>query len=134
MSKKVVYTYGAFDLFHAGHVALLEDAKKLGDILIVGLFPDDVVESFKRKPIVPFHLRKKVLEYVKIVDEIVVQDSRFPYDNIKGMKPDIVAKGPGAGWEDIYKAVGEMFDVKTILLNYHEGISTSEIIKKIKES
>lgn len=50
---KVVYTYGVWDLLHVGHLRLLQEAKDLGNRLIVGVFTDEVVTSFKRTPIIP---------------------------------------------------------------------------------
>lgn len=137
-NKKVVYTYGVFDLFHSGHLDLLKEAKELGDILIVGLFTDEVAESFKRKPVISLSHRIKVLENIKYVDKVIIQDELHPDKNILSLRPHILAKGPGAGWEDGKDAPGkvstEKVGGKIVMLNYHHGISTSEIIKKIKES
>lgn len=135
--KKVVYTYGVFDLFHSGHVELLREAKKLGDRLVVGLFTDEVATGFKRMPVIDFVNRKKVLESCVFTDEVISQDELLPDKNILQIKPHILAKGPGAGWdeqgekipgEDTIKSIGG----KVVRLAYHDGISTSEIIKKIK--
>ncbi len=133
---KVVYTYGAFDLFHSGHVELLRDAKKLGDYLVVGLFTDKVAAGFKREPIISFSNRKNVLEHCLFVDKVVTQDELQPDKNILKLKPHILAKGPGAGWDPKIKEVpGEdaihTVGGKVVRLSYHKGISTSEIIKKI---
>ena len=135
---KVVYTYGVFDLFHSGHVQLLKKAKKLGDHLIVGLFTDEVATGFKRAPVITYEHRKKVLEHLTMVDQVIAQKELQPDTNILKVVPHILAKGPGAGWgegstsipgEKSIKKVGG----KIVRLPYHHGISTSEIIKKIKE-
>lgn len=136
-SKKVVYTYGVFDLYHSGHVQLLKKAKKLGDYLIVGLFTDDVAASFKRTPVIPFDHRKKMLEHSVMVDKVIAQNELSPDKNIRKIAPHILAKGPGAGWDPkIRMAPGEetirKMGGKVVRLPYHRGISTSEIIKKIK--
>ena len=135
--NKIVYTYGVFDLFHAGHAELLKEAKALGDILVVGVFADEVAASFKRKPIVQLSHRKKILENLRFVDKVVVQNELDPATNIQKLRPHILAKGPGAGWgrgrvpgEEAIKKIGG--DI--VKLKYHKGISTSDIIKKIKES
>jgi len=134
--KIVVYTYGVYDLFHRGHLELLTDAKKLGDYLIVGIFSDDIAESFKRKPIITLQDRLEIIRHCKIVDDVVVQYELHPGKNLKKYKPHILAKGPGAGWSEKGKIPGEdmaqKLNIKIIRLNYHSGISTSEIIKKIK--
>ncbi len=133
----IVYTYGVFDLFHRGHVELLRDARKLGDKLVLGLFTDEVAESFKRKPIISLQDRIGVLITCKYVDEVVVQDTLEPDGNILKIKPHILAKGPGAGWQEGNEGIpGEKaikkVGGKIIILDYHEGISTSGIIKYIQ--
>ncbi|QQG42916.1 MAG: adenylyltransferase/cytidyltransferase family protein [Candidatus Giovannonibacteria bacterium] len=137
--KKRVYTYGVFDLFHSGHVKLLREAKALGDHLIVGLFTDDVAESFKRKPAITLKHRIEVLKHCVYVDEVVVQDELKPDKNILLHKPHILAKGPGAGWDKSNKIMpGEetMLSIggSVVRLDYHDGISTSDLIKRIKKS
>lgn len=135
---KVVYTYGVFDLFHSGHVQLLKKAKALGDRLIVGVFTDEVAEGFKRSPVIPFEHRVTVLEALAFVDQVVEQDELHPDKNILLLKPHILAKGPGAGWgEEDGKIPGaaamESIGGTIIKLPYHHGISTSEIIEKLKK-
>lgn len=134
---KIVYTYGVFDLFHSGHVQLLREAKALGETLIVGIFTDDVAANFKRCPVIPFEDRKKVLEALAFVDQVVEQDELHPGKNILRLRPHILAKGPGAGWEegegkapgaDVIESIGGI----VVKLPYHRGISTSQIIEKLQ--
>jgi cytidyltransferase-like protein len=66
-----VYTCGVFDLFHLGHLQFLQKAKTLGDYLIVGLLPDHLVQTFKRKPIIPFEQRLEIVRNIKCVDEAI---------------------------------------------------------------
>lgn len=136
---KIVYTYGVFDLFHSGHVQLLREAKALGDTLIVGIFTDDVAAGFKRHPVIPFEDRKKVLEAIAFVDRVIEQDELHPGKNILRLRPHILAKGPGAGWEegegkapgtDVIESIGGI----VVKLPYHHGISTSQIIEKLQQS
>ncbi|MEK7585330.1 MAG: adenylyltransferase/cytidyltransferase family protein [Patescibacteria group bacterium] len=134
---KTVYTYGVFDLFHAGHVALLKEARALGDKLIVGLFTDEVAESFKRRPVIDLENRKQVLQSCRFVDEVVVQEKKEPDETLLKLQPDILAKGPGAGWGEGSTTIPGAATMKqlgkeVVALSYHPGISTSEIIKKIK--
>ncbi len=137
-NKVVVYTYGVFDLFHRGHVELLKEAKALGDELVVGVFTDEVAASFKRPPVVSFADRKHMVEHCIFVDRTVVQDELSPEKNIRAIQPQILAKGPGAGWEEGKIAPGqaavEALGGKAVLLPYHDGISTSALIKKVHES
>ena len=137
-NKKVVYTYGVFDLFHSGHIQLLKEAKSLGDYLIVGLFTDEVAEGFKRRPVISVEHRLQMLKHCVFVDEAVTQEHLAPDKNILKYKPHILAKGPGAGWEDGARPPGEemmrSIGGRVVKLNYHDGISTSEIIKRIKNN
>lgn len=134
----VVYTYGVFDLLHIGHLRLLEEAKGLGDKLVVGIFTDDVATSFKRLPIVPEDQRAEMIRNLKCVDEVVMQDELQPDKNLLRLKPDVLAKGPGAGWEygQVLPGSETMARIggKVILLNYHGFVSTSAIIDKIWKS
>lgn len=132
--KKIVYTWGVWDLLHVGHIRLLQEAKALGDILIVGVFSDNIAKSFKRKPIIPFNQRVEMLKALSVGCDVIMQDELSPENNIRDHGPDIVAKGPGADWELMYKEIGKRNKVKTILLKYHKGVSTSNIIKKCRES
>lgn len=132
-----VYTYGAFDLLHVGHLELLQEARDLGGYLIVGVFTDEVVAGFKRTPIIPLDQRVKMLRELFIVNEVVVQKQYDPTETLKIIRPGILAKGPGAGWavENDKQPGQEFMDEiggRTQYLDYHEGQSTSAIIEKIK--
>ena len=133
----VVYTYGVFDLLHVGHVQLLREAKALGDKLIVGVFTDEVAEGFKRRPIIAQEQRAEMLSALGFVDEVVSQDELPPDANLRRYKPDILAKGPGANWEEGKKPPGAevMAELggKVVFLKYHDGISTSQIIQRCKD-
>lgn len=136
---KIVYTYGVFDLFHSGHVQLLREAKALGDKLIVGIFTDDVAEGFKRRPIIPHEDRKIIIEALSFVDEVVSQHELHPDKNILMLRPHILAKGPGAGWEEGDDAIPGQKTMESLggivmKLPYHHGISTSQIIEKLQRS
>jgi cytidyltransferase-like protein len=128
MKQKRVYTYGVYDLLHVGHIRSLKQAKKQGDYLIVGIFTDEVVESFKRRPVIDQALRHQTIEELGIADMVVYQQELEPNKNIENYNVDIVAKGPGAGFENM------KFRCKKVLLNYCDLISTSQIIKKIKNN
>jgi len=136
--KVVVYTYGVFDLFHRGHVPLLEEARALGDELVVGVFTDEAATSFKREPVVRFEDRKHMVEHCRFVDLVVAQEEIQPDGNLRIIRPAILAKGPGAGWEAGKEAPGEAtmreLGGRVVRLEYHAGISTSELIKRVKEN
>ena len=132
--KKVVFTNGCFDIIHAGHIAYLEEAKSLGDILVVGLNSDSSVKRLKgeKRPIVSENERKYVLESIKFIDYVFIFEEDTPYNLIKSIRPDILVKG--GDW-DISEIVGADIvlenggEVKKLL--FKEGLSTSNIIEKI---
>jgi glycerol-3-phosphate cytidylyltransferase len=81
---KIGYTTGVFDLFHIGHLNILRKAKDLCDYLIVGVSTDELVLSYKNKqPIIPFQERIQIVEAIKYVDEVIVQEDR---DKIKAFE------------------------------------------------
>ncbi len=134
---RVCYTHGTFDLLHVGHVRLLEKAKALGDYLIVGVHSDDTAESYKRVPILDLESRMEMVRALKCVSEVVEQDSVSPVKNLFELKPQVIAKGEGAGWEDGHapKDVEDWaltHDIEIHWLPRTDGVSTSDIIARIK--
>lgn len=136
----VVYVIGVFDLFHTGHVNLLKNAKAMGDKLVVSINGDDMVASYKRRPYLSEDDRLAVVEACKYVDEAFVIRQ---YDNkeiIKKYKVNKIVHGDD--WaEDSYmeqiRVTPEFLkenNCELVLVPYTEGISTSDLIKKIKES
>lgn len=127
--KKIVFTNGCFDLIHVGHIRYLKEAKKLGDILIVGLNSDSSVKSIKpKRPIIPDFQRAEILSALEMIDFIVIFDETTPYELIKAVKPDVLVKGGDWKKSDI---VGSDLVPEVQSLPYIDGVSTSEIIKKI---
>lgn len=129
--KKIVFTNGCFDILHVGHVRYLSEAKKLGDILVVGLNSDISMLKIKPgRPIIPERQRAEVLSALYMVDYIILFDEDTPYELIKEIKPDVLVKGADWKKEDI---VGSDIVKEVCSIPFVEGISTSEIIKRIKE-
>jgi len=132
--KKIVFTNGCFDILHAGHVHYLEQAKELGDELVVGLNSDSSVKTLKgsSRPINNLQQRAKVLSSLKCVDRIVSFTDETPIKLIKEIKPDVLVKGGDykvkdvVGHKEIKSWGGE---VKIIPLV--PGLSTTSIIKKL---
>ncbi len=128
--KSVVFTNGCFDIIHAGHVRYLTEAKKLGDILVIGLNSDNSVSTIKPgRPIIPEQQRAEVLSALSMVDYITLFNEDTPYELIKEIKPDILVKG--ADW-DLKNIVGNDIVKEVHTIPFVEGISTTEIIKKIQ--
>lgn len=127
--KRIVFTNGCFDILHAGHVRYLKQAKRLGDILIVGLNSDRSVSIIKPgRPINPEKSRAEVLTALYMVDYITIFNEKTPYNLIKSLKPDILVKGGDWEKEDI---IGSDIAKETYSLPYIKGISTSGILEKI---
>lgn len=134
MKKGVVFTNGCFDILHEGHVRYLNQAKKLGDHLVVGLNSDESVKRLKgeSRPINNEQSRKYVLENLKAVDEVILFSEDTPLQLIQKICPQYLVKG--GDWS-IASIVGSDFVlgyggvVKS--LNFQEGFSTTNTIENI---
>lgn len=134
-SKTIIFTNGCFDIIHAGHISYLNEAKALGDLLIVGLNSDESVSRLKGKdrPIVNETDRAYILANLKPVDYVVLFNEDTPYELIKKIKPDILVKGADYEGKSIAGSdIVESSGGKTVLIKFVKGKSTTEIIKKIK--
>ena len=134
--ESVVFTNGCFDILHRGHVEYLNQAKELGDYLIIGLNSDSSVKKLKGddRPVNNESDRAFVLSNLKCVDAVIIFEEDTPYDLIKTVKPDFLVKG--GDWKeeqivgsDIVKSNGG----KVISLKFVDSYSTSDIIERIKK-
>ncbi|HDD44463.1 MAG TPA: D-glycero-beta-D-manno-heptose 1-phosphate adenylyltransferase [Candidatus Desulfofervidus auxilii] len=131
---KVVFTNGCFDLLHIGHIRYLQAAKKYGDKLIVAINSDRSVREIKgkRRPIISENERAEIVAALDCVDRVVIFDEPTPLSLINFLQPDVLVKG--ADWPE-EKIVGREVVLakggKIIRIPVVEGISTTEIIKKI---
>lgn len=131
LENTVVFTNGCFDILHTGHFELLKAAKEKGDKLIIGLNDDASVQRLKGKsrPINPVEIRKKQLEILSWVDEVIVFSEDTPYNLIKSLKPNLIVKG---GDYKVNEVVGHdltsVYIVPTV-----EDFSTTSILEKINE-
>ncbi|MBI5409098.1 MAG: D-glycero-beta-D-manno-heptose 1-phosphate adenylyltransferase [Nitrospirae bacterium] len=130
--KKIVFTNGCFDIIHVGHVRYLTEAKKLGDVLVVGLNSDRSVSGIKPgRPVNSENARAEVLAALCMVDYVILFDEDTPYELIKEVRPDVLVKG--ADW-DIKDIVGADIVKEVRTIPFVEGVSTTGIIKKIQDS
>lgn len=129
--KKVVFTNGCFDILHSGHVSLLEKARSMGDLLILGLNSDASVRRLKGagRPLNRLADRARVLSALSAVDIVVPFAQDTPYELIKALGPDILVKGADYGHGGI---VGREFAGRTVRVALVKGRSTTEIIKRMK--
>src|SRR5436305_1020500 len=106
--KTVVFTNGCYDLLHPGHVRLLERARSLGDVLIVGLNTDAGVRRSKgpERPLTPERERAELVAALEAVDAVILFDEDTPRELIAGLLPDILVKG--ADWSHFVAGRGEV--------------------------
>ncbi|HEU18589.1 MAG TPA: D-glycero-beta-D-manno-heptose 1-phosphate adenylyltransferase [Deltaproteobacteria bacterium] len=135
--QTLVFTNGCFDIIHAGHAHYLNEAKKLGDILIIALNSDTSVRSIKGalRPIVPQDERAYVMASLAAVDYVTLFHEDTPLRLIEYIQPDILVKGGDWGEEDIIGGESvKKSGGKVIIMPYLNGISTTNIIDKIKKA
>jgi len=134
--KRIVFTNGCFDLIHPGHVRYLRAAKRLGDVLVVGLNSDASVRRLKGplRPFVSLRNRREVMAALEMVDYVTVFDEDTPYNLIKRVQPDVLVKG--GDWKpdrivgaDIVRAHGGV--VRS--LRFAPGYSTTRLVRRIME-
>ena len=132
--KKIVFTNGCFDILHRGHVTYLNEAKKLGDILILGLNSDASVKKLKgpERPINNEEDRKFVLSQLKAVDFVEIFTEETPLNLIQTVRPQVLVKGGDwkadqiVGGKEVMSWGGQVFS-----LNFVNGYSTTSLIEKI---
>jgi rfaE bifunctional protein nucleotidyltransferase chain/domain len=132
----VVFTNGVFDLLHPGHVRYLQDARALGDVLIVGLNADASVRRNKgpSRPINPQDERAEVVAALACVDAVVIFDEDTPADIIQALQPDVLVKG--ADWaadaivgRDTVEARGG----RVVRIAVEPGHSTTRLVGRVKD-
>jgi len=133
--RTVVFTNGVFDLLHVGHLRYLQQARALGDALIVGLNSDRSVRANKgpSRPVTPEAERAEILETLACVDAVVVFDQETPHELIAAIQPDVLVKG--ADWAEdaiVGRDIVEARGGRVVRVPLEAGQSTSGIIEKIK--
>ncbi|MHB8502948.1 MAG: D-glycero-beta-D-manno-heptose 1-phosphate adenylyltransferase [Candidatus Acidiferrales bacterium] len=134
--RRIVFTNGCFDLLHPGHIGSLEQARALGDVLVVGLNSDASVLQLKGAghPVFPERERAEILAALECVDAVVIFDQPTPREVIARLLPDVLVKGgdwPGdqiVGREEVEAAGGRVVSIPVV-----PGYSTTEILRKIRE-
>ena len=135
--RVVVWTNGAFDLLHPGHVQSLQQARALGDFLIVGLNSDRSVKASKgpTRPILNQDERAAMLAALECVDAVIVFDEDTPVESLMKLKPDIHCKGAEYatphGRPVPERAVVEGYGGRIAYLPLMPGVSTTELLKRI---
>lgn len=124
---KVGYTTGVFDLFHIGHLNILEKAKEQCEYLIVGVSTDELVESYKNKtPVIPFEERMKIVESIKYTDRVVPQVRMDKMDALKKLSFDVMFHGDDWKGSLKYNEIEQefaKFGVDIVYFPYTKGTS-----------
>jgi D-glycero-beta-D-manno-heptose 1-phosphate adenylyltransferase len=135
--RRVVFTNGCFDLLHPGHVALLEAARALGDVLVVAINSDASVRGLKGegRPLVPEAERAEALGALEAVDAVVVYGEPTPREVVAALLPDVLVKGADwaedaiVGREEVEAAGGRVERVALV-----PGRSTTALVERIRRS
>src|SRR5690242_3883689 len=133
--RRVVFTNGCFDLLHPGHIRGFEQARQLGDALIVGLNSDSSVRQLKglTRPVIPEQERAEILSALEAVDAVIVFNEPTPREVIARLLPDILVKGGDwasdqiVGREEVEAAGGRVVSIPFV-----SGYSTTTNLKKIQ--
>jgi len=135
--RRVVFTNGCFDLLHPGHLRSLEQARSLGDCLIVAINSDASVRAIKGpgRPVIPAKERVEILAALEAVDRVVVFDDPTPARLIARLLPDILVKGGDWGPDEIVgRQEVEAAGGKVVSIPVEPGYSTTELLKRIGNS
>lgn len=131
----MVFTNGCFDILHAGHIRYLEDARALGDLLVVGVNSDSSTRHLKgpSRPIVLENERAEAVAALRSVDYVTVFEEDTPVETIRILKPDIHVKGGDYCAVDLPETpVVESYGGKIVIVPFSKGLSTTSIIERIR--
>jgi len=132
--KKIIFTNGCFDILHWGHVSYLKKAKELGDYLVLALNTDQSVQKLKgpTRPINNQHDRALVINELKSIDFVTFFSEETPFNVIKLIKPDIIAKGGDYNPNQVVgKEIVESYGGYVAIIPFVDGKSTTNVINKI---
>ena len=137
MSEKVYLPMSA-DIIHPGHINIIKEAAKYGDV-VVGLFTDEAIASYKRVPYMPYEQRKIVVENIKGVTDVIPQYTKDYEENLRLLKPKYMVhgtdwrEGPLAAVRQTAIDIMAEWGGQVIEPEYTKGVSSSLIQQKIKE-
>lgn len=127
--KRVVLTYGTFDLFHVGHLNILNRLKQYGDYLVVGVSTDNFNEKKGKKTIIPFHDRAEIVRGLKCADLVIPEES-WEQKKIDIEKYNVSVFGMGHDWEGRFDELKPYCEV--VYLPRTDGISSTDLKKALK--
>ncbi len=133
--QRVVFTNGCFDLLHPGHVRCLEQARALGDLLVVAINSDTSVRQLKGngRPLVPQEERAEILAALAAVDSVVIFDALTPRELIGRLRPDVLVKGGDWGPEEIVgRQEVEAAGGRVVSVPLAPRYSTTSILERVR--
>lgn len=135
---KIGYTTGTFDLFHVGHLNLLEKAKENCEILIVGVSTDKLVKDYKGElPVIPFEDRIRIVGALKCVDKVIAQKTLNKLDVLPDIQYDVLFHGDDWKNTKMYNEIEEKLreqKVSCIYFPYTKSVSTKSIKERIQKT
>ena len=133
MKEKIVYAYVVADLLHIGHIIALENAKKYGDKLMVGVLTEEATMEKKPKPILSLNERIRLVKSLKCVDLVVAQETYTPNENIKKFKPDILMESDSHSEKDLKKTrrIAKSLGCEVVITPYYSKQSSTMIKDKV---
>jgi rfaE bifunctional protein nucleotidyltransferase chain/domain len=134
-SRRVVFTNGCFDLLHPGHVRSLEQARALGDVLVIGLNSDSSVRQLKGapRPLVPEQERAELLSSLAAVDWVVIFPETTPRALIEHLLPDVLVKGADWHGQIVGREEVEAAGGKVVSIPLEPGYSSTAILHRIRD-
>ena len=134
--RKIVFTNGCFDLLHVGHVRYLEEAARLGDVLIVAINSDRGVRALKgpTRPVIGQADRAALLSALACVDYVVVFDQPTPLELLERIRPDVLVKGGTYRADEVVgKELVESYGGRVHVAGKIEGVSTTQIVESLRQ-
>jgi FAD synthetase len=133
-----VMATGVFDLLHPGHVYFLNEARKLGDELVVVVARDQTARRLKHEPYVPEHIRREMVESLKPVDKAVLGSATDIYQSVVDLKPDVIALGYDQRWNEAEierECARRGVPAKIVRIGPfpHDDLATRKIVDRILE-
>ena len=134
--KSIATLNGSFDLMHAGHLHMIFEASKVGDVLIVALNTDRSIQHYKSplRPIVPLEYRLQMMAAIEFVDYVSYFDELDPCAFLEKVKPDVHVNGAEYGENCIEADTVKKHGGRIKIVNLVPGLSTSQILAKVKQT
>ena len=134
-SQKIVFTNGCFDLLHSGHVTYLQQAARLGDVLVVALNSDESVRRLKGpgRPVIRERDRATLVGALQVVDHVLIFDDDTPCDLLRAIRPDVLVKGGNYRVEEVIgREIIADYGGQVCVVGRVDGISTTQIVSALR--